>query len=231
MENYLTEDYLSLKTNGTFDFTFEYDFKGAIICNEDGTYSGSIDFFNMKMTFSCTENVYDGYDRGDDYVTYMKVGFDLYKNNEAWFDIGIPVSYTFTAAVSEDFVCRLATKAPTYCEVALMSIYSRIHVRHTYYDDYGIEHTSEGDNNVTFISYAIMVLNNKNLLLPFDLIDGTWSYSSNTFLDNYQQGYSEGLTFNLSMTIEGVTFSEESNVSCSTEMEITVVDHTAELND
>ena len=230
LEKALIDEDANLVTIGTFDFSFEYDFKGAIICNEDGTYSGSIDFYNIQMTLNCTENVYDHTDYGDNYVTYTRIGFDLYEDNEPWMDFAFPVSFNFTAAVSDDFVCTLAAKSSLSFEVALIMVHERIHIRDTTFED-GIEKTREGDSEGSFIPFAIMILNSKNLLYPFELIDGEQSYSSSTFLDDFRQGLSADGSLNLSMSAEGVTFVEESNVTCSTEMEITVVDHTADLND
>ena len=227
LQQFVEQDFVSLKTVGTFEFNLNYDFKGAIILNEDGSCSGTLDIFNVEMSYDCTKNTFEGSETEDHIYSHVKIDFELYED-EPWIDVTMPVSFNFTAAVAEDFACTLAAKSSEYFAMALMFVHVYEHV-----DTKDLEtgDTGELDHDNSFLPFAILIKNNKNLLLPFELVDGAQSYSTNALLDDIQQGLSEGPTIILSMSLEGITFCEETNVSCSTEMDITVYDHTSEIED
>ena len=131
LRQFVEEDFVSLKTVGTFEFNLNYDFKGAIILNEDGSCSGSLDIFNVEMSYDCTKNTFEGSKTEDHVYTHVKIDFELYED-EPWIDVTMPVSFNFTAAVAEDFACTLAAKSSEYFAVALMFVHIYEHV-----DSYG----------------------------------------------------------------------------------------------
>ena len=193
---------------GKFKFKVSYDFEGEIFKVDQENINGELEFKNVAIKFECNDVFYKMAQGANGELKYWI--FDHVDKLETPMAI-----YPFTGVIRKDGTCSISTDKVTEF---LITSYMEAKM-YTFMSGFGISRKNDG-----LIPYIIKVSNSKNLLLDFDISDGTKAYSIDYFKDTYNPGMPEpdgrGKTYWKPLS----DFFVESSVVGGTTQEITVVD-------